>query len=187
MAGTLDNSKIIQVYLTDANGNPGSIPAPVGGALETTQAAGNVSLSSLDTKMTANNTKLDTLITALAAANASLDDIEAVAESTAPTVVSVFSSEYETVAASQTDQIMGATGAIGDAIEAILVTPTSTTVGAISIEDGSTNTVVYTGGTVGADLKPFVIPLFGIKATTATGWEITTGAGMSLLVFGQFT
>lgn len=86
MAGTLDNSKIIQVYLTDANGNPGSIPAPVGGALETTQAAGNVSLSSLDTKMTANNTKLDTLITALAAANASLDDIETAAENTAPTL-----------------------------------------------------------------------------------------------------
>lgn len=105
----------------------------------------------------------------------------------APTAVSPISSEYELVAASQTDQIMGTTGAIGDTIDGILVIPTTTAVGAISIEDGGTNTPVYAGGTVGADLKPFFIPLFGIKATTATGWEITSGGNESLIVFGQFT
>lgn len=114
------------------------------------------------------------------------DALESIRDSTATAPVRVVSAEYETVAASQTDQMMGPTGAIGDTIEAILVIPSSTTVGAISIEDGATNTTVYAGGTVSADLKPFVIPLYSI-ASVSGGWEITTGAGCSLIVFGNFT
>lgn len=75
MAGTLDNSKIIQVYLTDANGNPGSIPAPVGGALESTQTAGNVSLASIDTKTSTTNTLLTTQNTYLDGVEGSLTTI----------------------------------------------------------------------------------------------------------------
>lgn len=114
------------------------------------------------------------------------DALETIRDSTATTPVRVVSAEYETVAASQTDQMMGPTGAIGDKIEAILVIPSATTVGAISIEDGATNTTVYAGGTVSADLKPFVIPLFNI-ASVSGGWEVTTGAGCSCIVFGDFT
>lgn len=133
----------------------------------------------LDTTGLATEAKQDTAITHLAA-------IETAVESTAPATVKVQSAEYETVAASQTDQMMGPTGAIGDKIEAILVIPSATTVGAISIEDGATNTTVYAGGTVSADLKPFVIPLFNI-ASVSGGWEVTTGAGCSCIVFGDFT
>ena len=104
----------------------------------------------------------------------------------APADVQVVPSEYEVVEASQTDQMLGTTGAAGDSLESLLVIPTSTTVGAISIEDGSTNTVVYAGGTVGADLKPFPIPLFGIQ-TVNGGWEVTTGAGARVIAFGRFT
>ncbi|MET3527273.1 hypothetical protein [Phenylobacterium koreense] len=121
----------------------------------------------------------DPAVTALGAILAEFqDDI--------PADVEVVSSEYEVVEASQTDQMLGTTGAIGDKLEALLVIPTSTTVGAISIEDGSTNTVVYAGGTVSADLKPFPIPLFGI-ASESGGWEITTGAGARVIAFGRFT
>lgn len=105
---------------------------------------------------------------------------------TTPASVMVVSSEFETVAASQTDQMLGATGAAGDTLEGLLVIPSSTTVEAISIEYGSTNITVYAGGTVGADLKPFFIPLFGIAAPSG-GWEITTGAGCSVIAFGNFT
>ncbi len=104
-----------------------------------------------------------------------------------PAVVTVLPAEYEVIEASDTDEIVGSTGAIGDKLEALLVIPTATTVGAISIEDGSTNIVVYAGGTLGADLKPFVIPLLGIRATTATGWEITTGVGCRVIAFGDGT
>ena len=97
------------------------------------------------------------------------------------------SADYETVAASQTDQMMGATGAIGDTIEGILVIPATTSPGAISIEDGDTNTVVFTGGASSvADLRPFLIPLLNIISASG-GWEITTGANVSCIVFGKFT
>ena len=97
------------------------------------------------------------------------------------------SAEYETVAASQTDQMMGPTGAAGDTIEGILVIPATTSPGAISIEDGATNTTVFTGGASSVlTLHPFWIPLNNI-ATASGGWEITTGANVSCIVFGNFT
>mgnify|MGYP006189274413 FL=1 len=94
--------------------------------------------------------------------------------------------EYETVAASQTDQMLGATGAVGDYLEKLLVIPASTSPGAVSIEDGSTNTVVFTGGASSvSNLVPFTIDL-GI-ASVSGGWEITTGANVSVIAFGLFT
>ena len=94
--------------------------------------------------------------------------------------------EYETVAASQTDQMLGATGAVGDYLEKLLVIPASTSPGAVSIEDGSTNTVVFTGGASSvSNLVPVTIDL-GI-ASVSGGWEITTGANVSVIAFGLFT
>lgn len=113
--------------------------------------------------------------------------LEDVRDDTSPVSTREVAANFETVAASQTDQVMGATGAVGDNIEALLVVPSSTTVGAISIEYGSTNITVYAGGTLGADLKPFVIPLFGIATPSGGGWEITTNGGCSVIAFGRFT
>jgi hypothetical protein len=97
------------------------------------------------------------------------------------------SAEYETVAASQTDQMMGASGAVGDTITGILVIPATTSPGAVSIEDGSTNTPVFAGGASSvSNLTPFFIPLFDI-ASVSGGWEITTGANVSCIVFGNFS
>jgi hypothetical protein len=101
--------------------------------------------------------------------------------------VQTSASEYETVAASQTDQIMGATGAVGDLLDSVLIVPTSTTTGAVSIKDGNGSTIViYAGGTT--TLIPFSVP-WGAKAVNATtpGWKITTGAGVTAVAFGNFT
>jgi hypothetical protein len=97
--------------------------------------------------------------------------------------------DYETVAASQTDQMLGATGAVGDRLDALLVIPATLDPGAISIEQGSTNTVVFTGGTGSVtSLQPFLI-VFGTCGIVAAGagWEISTGVNVSCLAFGQFT
>lgn len=104
-----------------------------------------------------------------------------------PVLVTPSSAEYEPVAASQTDQMGGSTGAIGDTIEGVLIIPTTTSPGAVSIEDGSTNTVIFDGGanSVG-DLKPFYVPLMNI-ASVSGGWEVTTGANVRAIVFGNFT
>jgi hypothetical protein len=94
--------------------------------------------------------------------------------------------DYETVAASQTDQMLGATGAIGDYLAGLLVIPATTSPGAVSIEDGSTNITVFTGGADSvSNLVPFFIPL-GIKSVSG-GWEITTGSSVSVIGVGDFT
>lgn len=95
--------------------------------------------------------------------------------------------EYETVAASQTDQVMGATGATGDYISGLLIVPASLSPGAVSIKDGSGSAItVFAGGTNSvACLVPFFVPL-GIRATGAA-WKVTTGANVSAIAIGDFT
>ncbi len=94
--------------------------------------------------------------------------------------------EYETVAASATDQMMGATGAAGDYLEGLLVIPTTTSPGEVSIEDGSTNTIVFNGGASSvSNLIPFYIPLGFVSVSG--GWEITTGANVRVIASGNFT
>ena len=91
---------------------------------------------------------------------------------------------YETVAASQTDQVMGGAGAKGDYIVGILVVPATVSPGAISIKDGSGSAItVFTGGTL-VTVTPFYIPL-GMTATT--NWKVTTGSNVSVIAFGRFT
>lgn len=95
--------------------------------------------------------------------------------------------EFETVAASQTDQMAGGAGAAGDYLAGVLIIPATTSPGAVSIEYGSTNITIFTGGADSVtDLKPFMVPL-GIKSPSGGGWEITTGADVSAIAIGTFT
>lgn len=95
-------------------------------------------------------------------------------------------SEYETVAASQVAQVLGASGRSGDYIAAILVVPATTSPGAISILDNATSITVFTGGTASvSNLVPFVIPL-GVKSVSGP-WKVTTGANVSCIAIGRFT
>lgn len=96
-------------------------------------------------------------------------------------------SEYETVAASQTAQALGATGAAGDIIRGILVVPAIVACGLVTLLDGSTSIPVFVGGgtTALVDAKPFFIPL-GLKSVSGA-WKITTGASVSCIAVGDFT
>jgi hypothetical protein len=68
--------------------------------------------------------------------------------------------EYETVAASQTAQVLGATGGTGDYISGLLVIPATTSPGAIALLDNATSITVFTGGASSvSNLVPFFIPL----------------------------
>lgn len=96
--------------------------------------------------------------------------------------------EYETVAASQTDQVLGATGAIGDYLAGVLIVPGAADCGAVSIKDGSGSAItIFAGGGTTAlpTLAPIFVPL-GIYATGA-GWKITTGANVTAIGIGDFT
>ena len=95
--------------------------------------------------------------------------------------------EYETVAASQTDQTLGATGAAGDYLASLLVVPATTSPGAVSIKDGSGSAItVFTGGASSvSNLVPFTVAI-GAKSLSGA-WKVTTGASVSVIGLGDFT
>lgn len=94
--------------------------------------------------------------------------------------------EYETVAASQTAQVLGASGATGDYIAGLLVIPATTSPGNVILLDNATSITVFTGGASSvSNLVPFFIPL-GIKSVSGA-WKVTTGSSVSVIASGNFT
>jgi len=95
--------------------------------------------------------------------------------------------EYETVAAGQTAQVIGGTGATGDYIAGILIVPAVVAAGAVTLIDNATSIVIYVGGATTAlqTVAPFYVPL-GIKSVSGA-WKITTGANVSVIAMGNFT
>lgn len=97
--------------------------------------------------------------------------------------------EYKTVAASQTAQVLGVSGAIGDVLHGVLIVPGTTAAGAVSIKDGGNSaiTIFPGGGSVAlGDLKPFYVSLGGILSA-AGAWQITTGTNVTCVAVGKFT
>lgn len=93
---------------------------------------------------------------------------------------------YETVAASQTAQVIGPTGGAGDRITGLLVIPATTSPGNVLLLDGATSITVFVGGATSvSNLVPFWIPL-GMKAVTGP-WKVTTGANVSVIAVGTFS
>ena len=106
--------------------------------------------------------------------------------SSVPLPVTDGGTEYETVAASQTAQTLGATGATGDLIGGLLVIPATTSPGNVLLLDSATSITVFTGGASSVTtLIPFFIPL-SIKSVSGA-WKVTTGANVSVIAVGDFT
>jgi hypothetical protein len=105
--------------------------------------------------------------------------------STAPALIAQ-ADEYETVAASQTDQVLGATGATGDRIAGFLINPATTSPGTVILKDGSTTIYTFTGGASSvSNLDTIPVPL-GIKSVSGA-FKITTGPNVSVIAVGDFT
>ena len=92
--------------------------------------------------------------------------------------------EYETVAASQTAQALGATGAAGDYLSHVIFQPTTTAAGTSTILDNATVIYTFTTGTL-ADLRPITVPVGAFSVSGA--WKITTGSAITATAFGDFT
>lgn len=94
--------------------------------------------------------------------------------------------DYETVAASQTAQVLGGNGALGDIIYGITVIPATTSPGNVLLLDNATSITVFAGGASSvSNLVPFYIQL-GAKSVSGA-WKITTGSNVSCVAFGSFT
>jgi hypothetical protein len=95
------------------------------------------------------------------------------------------SGEWEYVAASATNQVLGPTGALGDYLRRVLIVPETTGAGTVSIKDGSGSSLnIFTTGTL-ADLKPLPLELGMFSADGA--WQMSTGTNVHVFVWGTFT
>lgn len=100
------------------------------------------------------------------------------------TPVEVGGTDYEFVAASQTDQVLGGDGAPNDLLARLVVNVTTSATGTVGIKDGASGTL--------RTLVPANTPIgvyhveIGARSVDG-GWRITTGAGASVFAVGQFT
>lgn len=94
--------------------------------------------------------------------------------------------QYETVAASQTAQVLGPTGATGDYLTRIVIVPATTSPGNVIILDNAISITVFTGGASSvADLRPIELDV-GMKSVSGA-WKVTTGTNVSVIAVGLFT
>lgn len=103
--------------------------------------------------------------------------------------VSIYTRKYETVAASQTAQVLGASGKTGDKIEKLIVTVATAATSTVSLLDntgGSLITIPIAAANTPIGVYVVDFGPGGIAATSG-GWKITTGAGATVLAIGQFS
>ena len=96
--------------------------------------------------------------------------------------------QYEHVAASQSAQVLGATGAKGDYLHRIVCTVSTSATGNVVIVDGSgtgilTHTVLP--ALAGTGVNVYNIELNAVSQDGA--WKITTGAGVEVMAIGIFS
>lgn len=164
------------------------------GATNETAASSDTATSGLNGRLQRIAQRLTSLIALLPSSlgaktgSASLSVVPASDATFQSNISGVNGREYETVAASATDQVLGATGAAGDDLDGILIIPATTAAGAVSIKDGSGSAIsIFAGGgtTALTTLIPFYVPI-GARSTSGA-WKVTTGANVSAIGFGNFT
>ncbi|HLG28718.1 MAG TPA: hypothetical protein VI387_00790 [Candidatus Brocadiales bacterium] len=97
-----------------------------------------------------------------------------------------FNTDYEAVAASQSDQILGAVGAVGNVLERLIISVATAATSTVSIKDGDGAAIVITAANTPIGVYTVEIGARCVAATTP-GWKVTTGAGATVLAVGKFT
>ena len=89
---------------------------------------------------------------------------------------------YETIAASQTAQVLGTTGAKGDYLHRLIITVTTAATSTVTLIDNATSIVITAANT------PIGVYSVEFNAASVSGaWKVTTGAGASVIAVGIFT
>lgn len=92
--------------------------------------------------------------------------------------------QYETVAASQTAQVLGGAGAAGDYLHRLIVTVNTAATSTVTIIDGATSIPIVPAN-VGSGVGVLSIELN--MASISSGWKVTTGAGVTVVGVGKFS
>ena len=92
--------------------------------------------------------------------------------------------QYEHVAASQSAQVLGGTGAVGDYLHRIVITVATAASSLVQVVDGSSTHTILPNA-VGGGVGVYNVE---INAASKNGaWKITTGAGSEVLAMGSFS
>lgn len=150
------------------------------GALTETAPASDTASSGLNGRLQRIAQRLTSLIALLPASLGS----KSVAASLATSVKSG-GNEYETVAASQTNQALGATGAVGDYLEGVLCIVSTAATSQVQVKDGSGTAFTVLPNNVGAGVGTYFVPCGW--TSTSGAWQITTAAGVAAVGSGDFT
>ena len=100
----------------------------------------------------------------------------------------VNSTQYQTVAASQSATALGpGGGAIGDYLSHVTITPSALSPGSVTLTDGggSAYTLFAGGASSLVTLQPFTVR-WGANSTGGA-WKVATGANLTVATFGRFT
>ena len=91
--------------------------------------------------------------------------------------------QYETVAASQTGQVLGGTGATGDYVQRLIINTITVATAGVTLIDGSTSIVIQTAasGVIGVQSVEIGV------ASVSGAWSVTTGAGATVVAVGIFS
>lgn len=93
-----------------------------------------------------------------------------------------FALPYEHIAASQTAQVLGSTGATGDYLHRLVITVSATATSTVSVLDNTTSHLLVAANTA--------IGVYSIEINTFSkngAWKVTTGAGAEVIAIGNFT
>ena len=93
-----------------------------------------------------------------------------------------FGTTYETVAASQTAQVLGQSGAVGDTIIRLIVTVNTAATSTVTILDNATSIAIMPAVT---PVGVYSIDL-GVQSVSGP-WKVTTGAGATVVAVGNFS
>jgi hypothetical protein len=93
--------------------------------------------------------------------------------------------EYETVAASQTTQVLGTVGAAGDLLSRLICVVTTAATAQVQIKDGSDTAITVFPNSPGGGVGTYTIPIGLLSRTGA--WQVTTGAGVAVIACGNFS
>lgn len=93
--------------------------------------------------------------------------------------------QYEHVAAGQTAQVLGGTGATGDYLHRLVCTVTTAATGNVLILDGSGFSHTILPASAGTGINNYDIEVNAVSRNGA--WKITTGAGVEVLAIGIFS
>lgn len=92
--------------------------------------------------------------------------------------------QYETVAVSQTGQVLGGTGATGDYLHRLIISNITVATASVTILDGATSIVIQTGA---AGLVAGIYSVELNMRSTSGAWSVTTGAGCTVIGVGIFS